>query len=270
MHMKKWLIFILIAASVSMSGCSINVGSPDPTPVPTNSVAYITKYITNTDKLDMREHPSNDASIICSIEAGTPVSFVEDAENGYSMVVYNGITGYALASYLTLEKPEDKNTDTITVTKVIPAAPEIAQSDNMPESASVDKYSDLRSNRTESEIEDYISSYVRPLYEEINDNLDNYSKTSHGNATYWSDNKGYIKKEYPSGTNNFYMTREYYYDTDSGRIAFAFIYDGETEYRLYFRTNQLVRYIAPNGQEINNPASDEALELASRVISEAY
>lgn len=75
---------------------------------------------------------------------------------------------------------------------------------------------------------------------------------------------------FPSGVNNYDFTREYYYDTDSGRIAFAFVYSGGTEYRLYFRTNQLVRFIPPNGQVINNPDSGEALEMGKYVLSEAY
>lgn len=126
------------------------------------------------------------------------------------------------------------------------------------------------SNRSVGEIEDYITSYVRPLYSEVNNNLSNYTKSSSNGVTCWHDGKGYIKKMFPSGVNNYDFTREYYYDTDSGRIAFAFVYSGGTEYRLYFRTNQLVRFIPPNGQVINNPDSGEALEMGKYVLSEAY
>lgn len=126
------------------------------------------------------------------------------------------------------------------------------------------------SERSVGEIEDYITSYVRPLYSEVNNNLSNYTKSSSNGVTCWHDGKGYIKKIFSSGVNNYDFTREYYYDTDSGRIAFAFVYSGGTEYRLYFRTNQLVRFIPPNGQVTNNPTSEEALEMGIRVLSEAY
>lgn len=135
-------------------------------------------------------------------------------------------------------------------------------------SQSVD--SSIISNRSTSEIENYISSYVRPLYNEVQSNLSNYSSSSSGGVTYWSDEKGCIKKQFTAGTNNYNMSREYYYDTDSGRIAFAFVYSGTTEYRLYFRTNQLIRYIGPDGVAVNNPTSSDVLSMASRILNEAY
>ena len=60
------------------------------------------------------------ASIICSIDKNSPVSFVEDSQNGYSKVVYNGVTGYALSSYLTKQEPvpEYANENTTSVNDV--------------------------------------------------------------------------------------------------------------------------------------------------------
>ena len=137
-------------------------------------------------------------------------------------------------------------------------------------SSSSNNYSSIISNRSDSEIENYISSYVRPLYNEVNNNLNSYSKSTSGGISYWRDDKGYIKKTFSSGVNGYNLSREYYYDTDSGRITFAFLYSGSTEYRLYFRTNQLVRYIGPNGMVVNNPTANDALRMASYVLSEAY
>ena len=126
------------------------------------------------------------------------------------------------------------------------------------------------SNRTDDEIEEYISSYVRPLYKSINNNLNDYTKSQLNGVTIWYDSKGCIKKSFERGVNGYNMAREYYYDTDSGRIAFAFIFDESSEYRLYFRTNQLVRYIGPDENVINNPTSEAMLDLGRYVLSEAY
>lgn len=82
--------------------------------------------------------------------------------------------------------------------------------------------------------------------------------------------KRLYKKAVHCGNDNYNMSREYYYDTDSGRIAFAFVYSGTTEYRLYFRTNQLIRYIGPDGVAVNNPTSSDVLSMASRILNEAY
>lgn len=130
--------------------------------------------------------------------------------------------------------------------------------------------SSIMSNRSLDEIESYISSYVRPLYQEVQSNLDSYSVSNSNGITYWHDGKGYIKKKLDAGINGYNYNREYYYDTDSGRIAFAFIYNGSEEYRLYFRTNQLIRYIDSDGAVENNPVSNKALNMGNYVISEAY
>lgn len=130
--------------------------------------------------------------------------------------------------------------------------------------------SSIISNRSLDEIESYILSYVRPLYKEVQSNLDNYSTSNSNGITYWHDGKGYIKKKLNAGVNNYNYNREYYYDTDSVRIAFAFIYIDSAEYRLYFRTNQLIRYIGSDGIVENNPVSREALNMGNHVISEAY
>lgn len=132
------------------------------------------------------------------------------------------------------------------------------------------------SNRSVEEIDSYINDYVRPLYKEVENNLMNYGHKSENGISAWYNGKGTVKKKFDKGVNGHDMIREYYYDTDSGRIAFAFIHWYSTEYRLYFRENQLVRYAYsdPDAPEniitVNNPTSDEALTLGSYVIWEAY
>lgn len=261
--MKKCIIALLIVLILGMSGCSLQSSETPATDVP---VSYITKYVTNTEKLDMREQPTNMASIICSIDKNAPVSFVEDSENGYSKIVYNGVTGYAFSSYLTEEEPINE----AATTENVSPSNNVVQSNPVEQSSENNRSASIISNRSSDEIENYIVSYVRPLYNEVNSHLNNYSTSTSNGVTYWHDGKGYIKKQFLPTVNNYGLTREYYYDTDSGRIAFAFIYSGNTEYRLYFRTNQLVRFISPNGNIVNNPDSGEALSMGEYVLSEAY
>ena len=230
----------------------------------TNSATYTTKYVTNIDMLDIREAPDNSASILVTVPKGTPISFEKDAKNGYSKVVYDGMNGYALSAYLTLEAPSD--TVALNEGVTLPAPPvqkaEVQNKDvnNNP----------IISNRSTQEIENYITNYVRPLYSEVNNNLKAYSETSMGGVTEWRDSKGCIRKSFSKGVNGVELQRDYYYDTDSGRIAFAFLYSGDAEYRLYFRTNQLVRYIGTDGETVNNPRDEYALRWGEYVLSEAY
>ena len=122
----------------------------------------------------------------------------------------------------------------------------------------------------EEDIENYIVSFVRPLYIEINNNLSQYSVSTSDGITYWHDGNGCIKQSLQAGTNNYSMAREYYYNTDSGQIVFALVWQDNIEHRLYFRANQLIRYIGPDGNIINNPESEQALNMERHILSEAY
>ncbi len=244
--MRKLLFYSVLCLIVFLGGC----GQSD------EAVTYVTKYITNTQTTDMRENPSNSSSMICSLNYGEAVSFVKDVENGYSEVIYDGAKGYILSVYLTAEKPE------MNTSAPIPPAP--------PQKPAADSNPDLVSSRSESEIEDYISSFVRPLYNDINGSLDNYSVTTSGAATLWYDSQGLVKKEIPEGKDGYNMSRQYYYDTESGQIVFAFVFKGTQEHRLYFKSNQLIRYIDASGNIYNNPTDSEALSMAAHAVSEAY
>ena len=262
--MKK-IIAILMMLSM-LSGCSFLtvIKKPD------KNISYITKYVTNTQTLDMRNKPDNSAGIILTLHQGDAVSFAKDRENGYSEVVYNGKTGYVLAAYLTEEAPTPtpvQNTPAKTDAGAQQKSATTKQATSQPAASSG---SSLLSNRTLKEINEYISGYVQPLFKHVEGNLSSYSSHTNGGITYWSDGKGYIRKKFSAGTNGIDMNRYYYYDTNSGRIAFALLDDNGTKYRLYFRTNQIVRYIPPNGSEQNNPNSEEALYYGQLVMAEAY
>lgn len=63
--------------------------------------SYRTLYVANCKQsITLRTAPNTKASEICQIPLGASVSFVENAANGFYKVIYRGMTGYALASYL--------------------------------------------------------------------------------------------------------------------------------------------------------------------------
>ena len=69
---------------------------------------YETYYVVNCkESITLRKSASTKAGEYCQIPLGAAVSFVEKAENGFYKVIYNGTTGYALASYLAAEKESD-------------------------------------------------------------------------------------------------------------------------------------------------------------------
>lgn len=71
--------------------------------VPSISTNYITYYVVNCKQsITLRISPSTSAAEICQIPLGAAVSYVGTAQNGFYQVIYNGRTGYALASYLSV------------------------------------------------------------------------------------------------------------------------------------------------------------------------
>lgn len=68
---------------------------------------YETMYVVNChDSITLRKTPSTQAGEICQIPFGSAVSYVETADNGFYKIIYNGKTGYGLASYLSTEKQD--------------------------------------------------------------------------------------------------------------------------------------------------------------------
>ena len=77
-------------------------GSTAPAQVPGgNGATYQTMYVVNCSEfITLRPGDSTTSGEICKIPLGASVSYVATAGNGFYQVVYNGQTGYALASYL--------------------------------------------------------------------------------------------------------------------------------------------------------------------------
>lgn len=83
--------------------------TPEPTPEETKEeMIYQTCFVVNCkESITLRSAPSTKASEICQIPLGAPVSYVETAENGFYKIIYNGKTGYGLASYLNFDDGEE-------------------------------------------------------------------------------------------------------------------------------------------------------------------
>lgn len=78
------------------------------TPAPTvQPASYVTYYVVNCNtSISLRETPSTSAVVLKEVPLGSPVSYVEPAQNGFAKIIYNGMTGYALQSYLS-SNPND-------------------------------------------------------------------------------------------------------------------------------------------------------------------
>ena len=74
--------------------------------VPRNQ--YPTYYVINCKQsITLRPQPDVNSGEILQIPLGSAVSYIETAQNGFYKVIYNGSTGYALASYLSSTKPAE-------------------------------------------------------------------------------------------------------------------------------------------------------------------
>ena len=63
---------------------------------------YDTMFVVNCKQsITLRKSDSTSAGEICQIPLGSAVSYLGKANNGFYKIIYNGHTGYALASYLT-------------------------------------------------------------------------------------------------------------------------------------------------------------------------
>ena len=66
-----------------------------------NTIIYPTYYVVNCKQsITLRTSPSTSAGEICQIPLGSAVSYMGSADNGFYKIIYNGSTGYGLASYL--------------------------------------------------------------------------------------------------------------------------------------------------------------------------
>ena len=84
----------------------------------TQAQVLTTLYVVNcNESITLRVSDSTNAKEIRQIPLGAAVSFMENAANGFYKVSYNGSTGYALASYLSVD-PYDHYVASKTVSTV--------------------------------------------------------------------------------------------------------------------------------------------------------
>lgn len=77
--------------------------------------------VTAKMEVNLRALPTTDSEIVGKLTSGTFLRRVAKSDNGWSRIDYNGITAYAVTSYLTTEAPEIKtpeaSTENLTVTE---------------------------------------------------------------------------------------------------------------------------------------------------------
>ena len=79
----------------------------------TTEIQYTTMYVMNCETdISLRPQPDVKSGKICAIPYGKAVSYIETAQNGFLKINYDGVEGYALASYLSTEKPPERTTTT--------------------------------------------------------------------------------------------------------------------------------------------------------------
>ena len=77
-------------------------------PVTTAANYSQTMFVSNcAESISLRESPSTEARALRQIPFGAPVTVLGSAENGFYQVIYNGVTGYSLASYLVSYQPSE-------------------------------------------------------------------------------------------------------------------------------------------------------------------
>ncbi|WP_455154725.1 SH3 domain-containing protein, partial [Stomatobaculum longum] len=67
-----------------------------------------TIYVSHcAQSISLRESPTTAARAVKQIPFAAPVTVLETADNGFYKVIYNGTTGYSLASYLINYQPDE-------------------------------------------------------------------------------------------------------------------------------------------------------------------
>ena len=154
---------------------------------------------------------------------------------------------------------ENKGADISEVT------PEIEPAEEVAEESGSEAY-----RMSDEETEEYIDVFIRPLYNSINESAVYYDKTESSGITVWKSGGTVMKKEIQGGTDGNDMSRQYYFDPESGELMFAFMFKGTEEHRLYFKSGELIRYINAEGNQANYPGMEQTSGLAELALSECY
>ncbi|WLD87338.1 SH3 domain-containing protein [Stomatobaculum sp. F0698] len=99
-----------VAATEPATTAAVVASSAPVTTAPVTTAANYsqTMFVSNcAESISLRESPSTQARALRQIPFGAPVTVLGSAENGFYQVIYNGVTGYSLASYLVSYRPSE-------------------------------------------------------------------------------------------------------------------------------------------------------------------
>lgn len=110
---------------------------------------------------------------------------------------------------------------------------------------------------------------IRAWYNEIQNNLDSYMiATAPNNMINYYRGTELLRMDAAKGYDNWDYTRQYYFR--NGNLYFAFVFNGSEEHRLYFKEDQLIRYIDENKNTYDYGDTDQFSEWSVPVLNEAY
>lgn len=117
-------------------------------------------------------------------------------------------------------------------------------------------------------VEDEVTQ-IRAWYNETQNNLDSYASfsASDGDVVCYKDQE-LSRLDAGKGFDDWNYTRRYYFR--NGSLYFAFVFDGKEEHRLYFKEDQLIRYIDEKKNTYDYGDTDQFSEWSVPVLSEAY
>lgn len=117
-------------------------------------------------------------------------------------------------------------------------------------------------------VEDEVTQ-IKEWYNETQNNSDSYESFSalNGDITCYKGSE-LIRLDAVKGFNDWNYTRRYYFRNDS--LYFAFVFNGSEEHRLYFKEDQLIRYIDENKNIYDYGDTDQFSEWSSPALDEAY
>lgn len=99
-----------VASTVPATTAAVVASSAPAATAPVTTAANYsqTMFVSNcAESISLRESPSTEARALRQIPFGAPVTVLGSAENGFYQVIYNGVTGYSLASYLVSYRPSE-------------------------------------------------------------------------------------------------------------------------------------------------------------------
>lgn len=140
--------------------------------------------------------------------------------------------------------------------------------------SSGDEDSDIAEEESEDEkpildinVEDEVKQ-IREWFYGTQDSLDSYEQSTSDNVTFYLEDGIPVKIVVKKGTDAWDYAREYYYH--DGEFYFAFIYNGGDEHRLYFKEDQMIRYIDQDKNTYDYGQTDQFSEWETPALQEAY